>query len=103
MKKALLKKLQQVADGLPEVLEPKPARLTGKELKAKGKTRDGDGKLLISNKFYNGLTWQKTDHMNKIKAAYKAGGDDAVTAYAASAERKHNAQKKMKAPEINTI
>lgn len=103
MNKALLKRLKQVADGLPDVLELKPAAMTGEEWVKAGKKRDGQGKNLLKRKIYYGKTWQKTEHLTKIKAAYKAGGDDAVTAYAASAERMHNAQKKMKAPEVNTI
>lgn len=103
MKKAIVKKLIQIASTLPDVYEVKPHQQTGQQLLDKKVTRDEHGKKIVPTAIYHGMLRQKVDHLTKLKAEYKKGGDAAVSTYSVNAVKKHSEQNKQKAPVVNTI
>lgn len=103
MKKAIVKKLQAVADTLPDVMEMKPYQTTGAELIKEGTHRDRKGRPIKKGQIYFGERMQKVDHLTKLKAVYQKGGDAAVSTYTVNAVKKNSEQNKQKAPVVNTI
>lgn len=95
MKKAVLKRLQGLASQLPDVVIIKPsAPKTGAELIAEGIQKDGSGRTIKKENSYIGREPGLVDHLNRLKDAYKLGGDKAVGEYCAWAERQANLQKR---------
>lgn len=102
MKKNLIAKLEQIAKDLPEVFEKKPMVVPHEMAKQHYKRAN-------PNRLYTTNTLQPVNHLTKLKAAYKFGGDAAVTKYAseqhiiAGRQREQQRQAVAKMRSVQTI
>jgi len=102
-KKSPIAKLKAVAKSLPDLYEPAPTPVFGKELIAQGQKLDGLGKPLLPNSVYTVKRPKKVNHLEELKKVYKSGGDDAVSHYSVEVVKKVSENNKKKPPVINTI
>lgn len=102
MKKAVLKRLQTIADQLPQVAELKQVGwITGKEFKKQfpDVTRDKKRKPIKDDEVYKnpGLKEEgMVNHIERLKKAYAQKGDVGVSEYVRWAHRRHMEQQRDK-------
>ena len=100
--KRLVERLEEIARTLPEVLEEKLVPVPHNVAKQHYKNAK-------PNALYKTKVMKPVDHLKRLKEAHKAGGDEAVTKYAAEQhilagkQRKEMLEHQSKLREVKTI